>query len=146
MTKAVSALRSGLMRITANPGRSGSKLIESRPYWCTNAQTHGAAPRAKHVTIQKWRRRRVCFVHLQLPKFPIDILSFPRSSQPWYSIRIDIIPYGTWYTYVLCPHLRLHEMRTRNKYGRVRTGFDSGSGPSADTARLRLRVSATIIM
>ena len=61
------------MRITANPGRSGSKPIESRPHWCTNAHTHGAAPRAKHVTIQKWRRRRVCFVHRQLPKFPIDI-------------------------------------------------------------------------
>ena len=63
------------MRITANPGRSGSKPIECRPHWCTNAHIHGAAPRAKHVTIQKWRRRRVCFVHRQLPKLPIDILS-----------------------------------------------------------------------
>ena len=49
---AVSALRSGLMRITAYPGRSGSKPIESRPHWCTNAHTHGAAPRAKHVTLK----------------------------------------------------------------------------------------------
>ena len=53
---ALSALRTGLMRITAYPGQSGSKPIESRPHWCTNAHTHGAAPRAKHVTIQKWRR------------------------------------------------------------------------------------------
>ena len=57
---------------------------ESRPHWCTNAHTHGAAPRAKHVTIQKWRCRRVCFVHRQLPKFPIDILSLACSSQPWH--------------------------------------------------------------
>ena len=85
----VSALDPGLMRITANPGRSGSKPIESRLHWCTNAHTYGAAPRAKHVTIQKWRRRRVCFVHRQLSKFPIDILSLARSSQPWYSIRMS---------------------------------------------------------
>ena len=91
VTKAVSTLRYGLMQITANPGRSGSKPIESRPDWCTNTHTHSAVPRAKHVTIQKWRHRRACFVHRQLSKFPIDILSLARSSQPWYSICMSYV-------------------------------------------------------
>ena len=72
VSRSVSALQSWLMLITANPGRSGSKQIESRPHWCTNTHTHGAA---KHMTIQKWRRLQVCFVHRQLPKFPIDIFN-----------------------------------------------------------------------
>ena len=74
--KAVSALRSGLMWITANSDRSRSKPIESRPHWCSNAHTHGAALHAKHATKQKWRCCRVCFVHRQLPKFRIDIFIF----------------------------------------------------------------------
>ena len=119
------------------------------------------ASRAHGLLARKWfysvPHRPVCIVHRHLPKFPRDILSLARSSQPWSCVhghayvcacrrRLSCDRYHAhrWIRVELTStHMRMWVrwiriesglMRTRNKCGRDRTQFDPGSGPSADTA------------